>query len=148
MVTDEEIKRFEEVFPLIRRTVGWSAEEFGERIGVSRQTINNLENKKYKLTKTPYIAMRYVLDTEIEAHPDETEMLKVILDAFVDHPEKYDKEAKDKIYKEANLLSPAIKTKQSNRKEVSNEWKTILISLGVITATAISAILIGTWRKK
>ncbi len=148
MVTNEEIERFENMFPLIRRTVGWSAEEFGERIGVSRQTINNLENKKYKLTKLLYVAMRYALDSEIESHPEETEMLKVILDAFVDHPENYDKEAKDKIYKEANLLSPAIKTKQSNRKEVSKEWKAILISLGVITATAISAILIGTWRKK
>lgn len=148
MYTDKEIERFEEVFPLIRRTVGWSAEEFGEKIGVSRQTINNLENKKYKLTKTPYIAMRYVLDDEIEKHPDETEMLKVILDSFVDHPEKYDKEAKDKIYKAANLLSPAIKTKQSSRKEVSNEWKTILVGLGVITAATISAILIGTWKKK
>lgn len=148
MFTNEEIERFEEIFPLIRRTVGWSAKEFGEKIGVSRQTINNLENKKYKLTRTPYIAMRYVLDDEIEKHPDETEMLKVVLDSFVDHPEKYDKESKDKIYKAANLLSPAIKAKQSSRKEVSNEWKSILTSLGVITAATISAILIGAWKKK
>ena len=148
MVTDQEINRFEEVFPLIRRTVGWSAEEFGEKIGVSRQTINNLENKKYKLTKLLYSAMRYALEAEIQGHPDETEMLKVILDVFVDNPDKYSKETKDKIYKAANLLSPAIKAKQTNRKEVSSEWKTVLISLGVITATAISAILIGAWRKK
>lgn len=148
MFTDEEIDRFEEIFPLIRRTVGWSAEEFGEKIGVSRQTINNLENKKYKLTRTPYIAMRYVLDDEIEKHPDETEMLKVILDCFVDHPDKYDKKVKDEIYEKANLLSPAIKTKQSDRKEVSAAWKSILTSLGVITAATISAILIGTWKKK
>ena len=148
MITEEEIKRFEEKFPVIRNAVGWSAEEFGEKIGVSRQTINNLENRKYKLTKTTYIAMRYVLDDEMEAHPQETEMLKLVLDSFVDNPSKYSQEAKDKIYKETNLLSPAIKSKNTNRKEVNKEWKTILISLGAITATAISAILIGTWRRK
>ena len=51
MVSEEEMKRFEDNFLLIRKAVGWSAEEFGDRIGVTRQAINNLENKKNKLTK-------------------------------------------------------------------------------------------------
>lgn len=38
-----EIERLQEHLLLIRRAVGWTAEEFGERIGVTRQTINNLE---------------------------------------------------------------------------------------------------------
>ena len=148
MTTDKEIERFQSKLQTIRKAAGWSAEKLGEKTGLSRQNINNLENNRYQLTKSTYMLMRFVLDAEIEAHPDETEMLKVILDAFVDHPEKYSEEAKNKILKEANLLSPAIKTKVSNRKEVSNEWKAILISLGAITAAAVSAILIGTWRNK
>ena len=39
----EEIIRMQENLLLIRRTVGWTAEEFGDRIGVTRQTINNIE---------------------------------------------------------------------------------------------------------
>ena len=33
----EEILRMQENLLLIRRTVGWTAEAFGERIGVTRQ---------------------------------------------------------------------------------------------------------------
>ena len=39
----ETIIRFHENMLLIRRVVGWTAEELGSRIGVTRQTINNLE---------------------------------------------------------------------------------------------------------
>ena len=38
----DEIIRMQEYLLLIRRTVGWTAEEFGEKIGVTRQTINNI----------------------------------------------------------------------------------------------------------
>lgn len=145
---DKEVERFEENFQIIRKSVGWSAEEFGNRIGVTRQTINNIENKKYKLTKSLYLLSRYVLEQEIKTHPDETEILKVILDAFVDHPEKYNQKTKDKIYQETCLLTPAIKTKNSNRKEVSKEWKAILVGLSVIASSAIAAIAISSWRKK
>lgn len=58
----EEIIRMQNNLLLIRRTVGWTAEEFGEKIGVTRQTINNIESGRNKLTKTQYIAMRSVLD--------------------------------------------------------------------------------------
>ena len=114
MVTQEEVQRFDTYFPLIRRTTGWSAEMLGERIGISRQAVNNIENKKYKLTKTLYIAMRYVLDEEIRTHKEETEMLKLVIDAFVDNPDKYSEEAKKSIYSKVNLLSQAIKPKSKS----------------------------------
>ena len=47
-----EIERLQDNLLLIRRAAGWTAEEFGERIGVTRQTINNLEAKRNKLNKT------------------------------------------------------------------------------------------------
>ena len=90
----EEITRFQENMLLIRRTVGWTAEEFGNRIGVTRQTINNLEKNnrdKFKLNKTQYIAMRSVLDAEIARCPDETKLLRLILEMLVDNPEDYKK---------------------------------------------------------
>ena len=89
----DEIARMQENLLLIRRTVGWTAEAFGERIGVTRQTINNIESGRSRLTKTQYIAMRSVLDAEMLQSPDEeTEMLRLLLDALVDHPGNYSSE--------------------------------------------------------
>ena len=58
----KEIERMQKNLLLIRRTVGWTADEFGNRIGVSRQTINNLEAGRNKMSKTQYIAIRSILD--------------------------------------------------------------------------------------
>lgn len=150
MIDDKEVERFENIFPLIKRIVGWSADTFGKKIGVSRQTINNLEKKKYKLPKPTYVAMRYVLDEEIDIHKDKLDMLKVILDAFVDYPNKYSDEEKKIIYSKANILSYAIKPNGeiANRTEISNEWKAIVTALGVITLTTIAGIFIGAWKNK
>ena len=43
--TEQEIARLQESLQLIRQSGGWTAEEFGEMIGVTKQTICNLEHK-------------------------------------------------------------------------------------------------------
>lgn len=118
----EEIIRMQKNLLLIRRTVGWTAEEFGDRIGVTRQTINNIEFGRNKLTKTQYIAMRSVLDAEMAQNPDDTTMLKLILDALVDHPENYAETERAEILSKANLIAPAILAGTATRETVSNEW--------------------------
>ncbi len=118
----EEIIRMQENLLLLRRTVGWTAEEFGEKIGVTRQTINNIESGRNKLTKTQYIAMRSVLDAEMVQAPEDTEMLKVLLDVLVDHPEKYSKENRNELLSKANLMAPSILAGSTSREVVSKEW--------------------------
>ena len=148
ITTEEEIKRLNDELLLVRKCVGWSAEELGEQIGVTRQTINNLEAKRCKLSKTQYIAIRSVLDDEMEAKPDETEMLKVVLDAFVDHPENYDEAKKEEIRKKVSMLSSAINSDNSNRKEVSKECMAILLGLGILLMPITTLFVVGSWRKK
>lgn len=63
--TDSEIAKLQDNLFLIRKAGGWTAEEFGDMIGVTKQTISNLENKKTPMSKTQYIAIRAVLDYEI-----------------------------------------------------------------------------------
>ena len=66
-----DVEKLQNNLLLIRKAGGWSAEEFGDMIGVTKQTISNLENKKTKMTKTQYIAIRAVLDYEIANRLDD-----------------------------------------------------------------------------
>ena len=70
-VVEEEIAKLQDSLPLIRNAGGWSAEEFGDMIGVTKQTVRNLETKKTRLSKTQYIAIRAVLDYELEERSDD-----------------------------------------------------------------------------
>ena len=150
MIKDEDIKRLDEILLLVRASVGWSAQEFGDKIGVTRQTINNIEShrRNYHLNKTQYIAIRSVLDDEICEHPRDTAMLRSILDAFIDRREKYTDKEREELYKKARLLSPAIMNNSVSKSEISEEWKNVLLGLGIILAPPIAAITIPLWRKK
>ena len=153
-----EIERLQDNLLLIRRTVGWTAEEMGDRIGVTRQTINNLEAKRNKLNKTQYIAIRAILDAEMNQFPDETEMLRCILDVFIDNPEKYKKEDRDALLEKANMLTPSILAGTTSRKAVSKELVGIagamgfLVAAGAMALTAIpvagAAVGASTWLAK
>ena len=118
----EEIIRMQKNLLLIRRTVGWTAEEFGEKIGVTRQTINNIESGRSKLTKTQYIAMRSILDAEMVQKPEDTEMLKVLLDVLVDHPDNYNDGQRSELLAKANMMAPSILAGTTTRAAVSKEW--------------------------
>ena len=135
----EEIARMQKHLLLIRRTVGWTAEELGERIGVTRQTINNIESGRSRLTKTQYIAMRSVLDAEMLQSPEEeTEMLRLLLDALVDHPEKYTGEERERLMEKANMLAPAILAGTTSRAKVSKQW---LKDVGALAGLSAGALL-------
>lgn len=131
-----EIERLQKYLLLVRRAVGWTAEEFGDRIGVTRQTINNLEAGRNKLNKTQYIAMRSVLDVEMHQYPEETEMLKLILDVFIDHPENYDEKERKELLSKANMVTPSILAGSTSRKEVSKEMMAAAAGIGLIVAAA------------
>lgn len=139
----EEIIRFQNNMLLIRRTVGWTAEEFGEKIGVTRQTINNLEKnnrEKFKLNKTQYIAMRSVLDAEIARCPEETEVLKLILDMLVDHPENYSEKDIQTLVEKANMITPSILAGTATRKAASKE---VMMAMGAVLGGAVAAGTVG-----
>ena len=151
----EEIIRMQKNLLLIRRTVGWTAEEFGERIGVTRQTINNIESGRNKLTKTQYIAIRSVLDAEMIQSPDETEMLKVLLDVLVDNPDKYSDEDREELLNKANLMAPSILAGTTSRANVSREWMHIAgviiganAMLSAIGAVGAGMAVVNTWLAK
>ena len=133
-----EIQRMQDNLLLIRRASGWTASEFGEQIGVTRQTINNIESGRNKLTKTQYIAMRSVIDAEIVKHPEETEMVKILLDMLIDHPENYLKADYNELLEKANLMSPSILAGTATRETVSKEWMKSAGAVGTVGAVAMA----------
>ena len=139
----DEVSRLQRHLPLIRSCAGWTAAALGEKLGVKRQTISTIEQgeEKYKMTRMQYLAIRKVLDDEIASAKDETQMLHVVLDALVDHPEKYTSEEKNEILSNAKLLAPAILKTPAERKIASKKCKAILAASGVIASAALIAIL-------
>lgn len=59
------IEVMQRYLPSLRKIAGWTAEELGKRLGVTKQTISNLENKKVNMTKMQYIALRVIFENEI-----------------------------------------------------------------------------------
>lgn len=63
----KKIDRLQKNLATLRKVAGWSAEDLADMIGVTRQTIVNLENNSnYRMTKIQYIAIRAVLEAEVE----------------------------------------------------------------------------------
>ena len=142
VVTNEQIANLQKHLVLVRSSIGWSAEELGNRIGLKRQTINNLERGKDKkgieMGKSHYILIRSELRDAIEENKEGTEMLKVVLDAFIDNREKYTDEDRKRIEKSVMDLAPSIlhKTPEKNKEITKNAF---LIGLGIITIAAVAA---------
>ena len=66
MVNDyNPIITMQENLSVLRKVNGWTTEDLGAKIGVTKQTISNFENWKVKMTKTQYIALRTVFEYEL-----------------------------------------------------------------------------------
>jgi hypothetical protein len=76
----------------IRLILNWTSSDLGNLIGVTKQTISNLENQNNRLTKLHYIALRTVIDFEIEnlktTDQDRANRAELLLN-FFDESEKY-----------------------------------------------------------
>lgn len=142
----DKIQRMQDNLLLLRRIVGWSAEEMGQKIGVTRQTINSIESGRYKLTKTQYLAIRYVLNEEIIKNIEETKMLADVITIFIDDPDNYTENEKTELKNKANIIAPSVLAKTATRKELSNEWVSLIATTGIaIGATAASVLLGGNY---
>ena len=76
-ITQARIDFLQEHLSAIRKLLGWSAAVLGDKIGVTKQTISNLENKKTVMTKTQYIAFRSVMEHEIRNKNESTYLLEI-----------------------------------------------------------------------
>lgn len=91
-----QIKRLQQNLSSIRKIAGWTAEVLGEKIGVTKQTISNLENNKSVMNFSQYIAIRSILDAEI-ANNKENELLPKIVAILLDSEDEIDEDDYSKV---------------------------------------------------
>ena len=80
----------------VRKIAGWTSEQLGEKIGVTKQTISNLENEKTKMTLTQYIAIRSIIDYEIQTNK-ENSVLPQVVEVLLNHYDEYSEEERKKV---------------------------------------------------
>lgn len=89
---EKMIRKLQENLHTIRRLLGWTTQDMGDLLGITKQTISNLENMKTLMTKIQYIAIRTIIADEIANKPEEerkflTEFVSILLDNNSDIPE-------------------------------------------------------------
>lgn len=80
----------------LRKIAGWTAETLAGKLGITKQTISNLENQKVKLSRVQYIAIRSVFECEVAMSRDNTTLRKVMGVLFTAMPPVY-QDRKDEI---------------------------------------------------
>ena len=63
----------------IRQLLGFGVQEFGDLLGLTRQTINNLESQKNKMSSIQYVAVCAVIDNCVKDRPELLPVLVTIL---------------------------------------------------------------------
>lgn len=71
----------------IRQVLGFGVQEFGDLIGLTRQTINNLETQKNKMSSIQYVAVCAVIDNCVKDKPQLLPILSTILCSNADDHE-------------------------------------------------------------
>ena len=137
-VSEEKMLRLQKNLPIIRNLAGWTAEDLGKNIGVTRQTITNIEKSDtLSMTKTQYIATRAVLDYEISNSSNKTlsDAIAVLVDAD-DLTEDQEKKINETI-----LNISETKSRRMRDKIVLESVATMIATIGVISGLSMSQAL-------
>lgn len=94
---ETEIALLQDNLEMLRKLFGWSAEQLGNRLGVTKQTVLNLEHGKPIMSKIQYIAIRAVFETEANSREEEEKrnLLTVMDLVFNENSKISDKKRKD-----------------------------------------------------
>ena len=134
----------------IREILNWTSSDLGNLIGVTKQTISNLETQNSRLTKLHYIALRTVIDFEIENlkttdpdRADRADRAEMLLNLF-DESEKYAvSENKSLDFEQISEASSLIATTSTVKNAA-----TVIGSLAAIIGAPVVAALMNSKDKK
>ena len=131
----------------VRHIAGWTAEQLGERIGVTKQTVGDLENIKRPMNLTQYLAIRSILNDEINSTSDNAAVLQQAIEILVDKGAELEE---GKYFEVKDTLETVAASASKGKKGASLDK--IFISLlkatpGIVGAlTALGVVLLTTDR--
>lgn len=79
-----KLEKFQTILKTIRFILGMSCQEFGDMLGITKQTVSNYEMGKVKISKITYIGIRTLLDEINDL------MINDLIEVTIDNPNKYD----------------------------------------------------------
>ena len=137
----KQINRLQENLSSIRKIAGWTAEVLGNKIGVTKQTISNLENNKTPMNFTQYIAIRSVLDAEIEQNK-ENKVLPQVIAILLDSDNELDNDDYEEIQKSVETVSAVASGGIKGAALLS-----ALTALSPVVIGLLSSVKISDWKK-
>ena len=89
-----QMNKLQENLPAIRKIAGWRAVDLGVLLGITKQSISNLETQKSKITLMQYIAIRHLIDYRLQQQPENKALARIVpllLDTTSQTDEEYTK---------------------------------------------------------
>ena len=142
---DIEITELQSNLEMLRKLFGWTAEQLGDRLGITKQSVLNLEKGPdrggVKMTKIQYIAIRAIFEAEASSREgDEQENLMAILSlVFNENPDITSEQRKNAL-DTAKVISSA--TVNGDKEGAVKTMSAALMAFG-IAASTIAAPLAG-----
>lgn len=137
-IEQEQIDRLQTNLSILRSIAGWKADELGEMLGLTKQSVSNIEHGKTKLTKAQYIAIRALIDEQIKTDT-ENQTLSYIAHLLLDTEELTEEELKA-----ANDINKAIQNaKLSSTNAKMKGLATAGAALGAVSVWISSGIVIA-----
>lgn len=145
---NQEIRILQKNLKTIRTILNWTLEEFADKIGVTKQTISNLENLKTEMTKIQYIAIRTIFDYEIEISEKDNGLAEVLTLLFDDEKKLKESISEDKRSDAAKVVATAT----SSGLAASSILPALVplvgaVAVGILTGTPNTKVSPGQWIK-
>lgn len=126
--SEKDKARLQANLAIVRKAAGWTATDLGEFLGVTKQTISNLENNRNTMTKAQYIAIRAILDHELMSNPG-NEVLAQLVHILLDNENLTD-EDRSQVESTIAYISHA-KEKQISHAVIAAGTAALLSSMGL-----------------
>jgi len=126
--SDKDKEKLQDNLSLLRKLAGWTSAELGEYLGITKQTVSNLENKHNNMTKAQYIAIRTLLDYEIKTNPDNTALAQVV--AILLDADDLTEEEQEKVDTAVTYVTGA-KAKGMDDAAISTGLAALIAALGI-----------------
>ena len=97
----------------LRRIAGWTTEALANKLGITKQTISNIENNKVNLSRIQYIAIRAVFECQVSMNRDNI-TLREIYDLLFDIIPFIYEENKDEIRAAVTAIASVASSGLSN----------------------------------